>query len=217
MKKKFNRSVIIILIVFILILVGCIMLVVAKKESKNLSDTVSYKGKTYVNLEYNTDIFTYGFNSNDYYEEDMIHHITHDKWDIVYFNGDLFVLDKQVDEAIKYYSNDNNYEWFIIFDKDESEIKVPIYISKEELKYLYNMENMEKNETMKFEEIKQFASITKISKDKLVYSIISLAYYKDSWYWKTEIIDDNQEDNYEYVIILPDTLNKKIFDLARDI
>lgn len=214
MKKILNKKIILILMIVVLI-VGVIILF--KKDNKNLRDTVSYKGKTYVNLEYNMDIFTYGFNSNNYYEEDVIHPITHDKWDVVYFNGDLFIVDKQIDEAIKYYSNDNNYEWFIVFDIEDNEVKVPISITKKELEYIYDMESMTRNETMTFDEIKQFASIVKISKDDFVYSLISLAHYKDSWYWKTEILDDNEDDNHEYVIILPESLNKKIFDLRADL
>mgnify|MGYP003308378517 CR=1 FL=1 len=207
MKKIFNKNVIVLLLSFVMII--CLML---KQES--FKDTISYKGKTYVNLEYNMDIFTYGFNSNEYYEEDIIHPIKHKKWDAVYFDGDLYILDKQVKEAKKYYKDDNNYEWFIVFDINDEEVKKSISISKEELKYLYDMENKSRKETMKFDDIKGFASIKKISKDNTVYALISLANYKDSWYYKTEVMNDNDE---EYIIDLPESLNKKIFDLRNSI
>jgi len=212
MRKIINKKSFILLITFILIALISVVIGLCIKKEK-FRDVVYYKGKPYVNLEYNMDIFTYGFNGNDYYEEDIIHPINNEKWDAVYFNGDLFIIEDQVEEAKEYYANDKNYEWFIVFDKDDTELSVPITITKKELKYLYSMDDMDRNETMTFEDIKQFASITKISKDKLVYSIISLAHYKDSWYWKTEIMDDNQEDNYEYIIKLPESLNKKIFEL----
>lgn len=207
MKKIFNKNVIVLLLSFVMII--CLML---KQES--FKDTISYKGKTYVNLEYNMDIFTYGFNSNEYYEEDIIHPIKHKKWDAVYFDGDLYILDKQVKEAKKYYKDDNNYEWFIVFDINDEEVKKSISISKEELKYLYDMENKSRKDTMKFDDIKEFASIKKISKDNTVYALISLANYKDSWYYKTEVMNDNDE---EYIIDLPESLNKKIFDLRNSI
>ena len=207
MKKIFNKNVVVLLLSFIMII--CLML---KQES--FKDTISYKGKTYVNLEYNMDIFTYGFNSNEYYEEDIIHPIKHKKWDAVYFDGDLYILDKQVKEAKKYYKDDNNYEWFIVFDINDEEVKKSILISKEELKYLYDMENKSRKDTMKFDDIKEFASIMKISKDNTVYALISLANYKDSWYYKTEVMNDNDE---EYIIDLPESLNKKIFDLRDSI
>ena len=203
MKKIFNKNVIVLLLSFVMII--CLIL---KQES--FKDTISYKGKTYVNLEYNMDIFTYGFNGNEYYEEDIIHPIKHKKWDAVYFDGDLYILDKQVKEAKKYYKDDNNYEWFIVFDINDEEVKKSISISKEELKYLYDMENKSRKDTMKFDDIKEFASIKKISKDNTVYALISLANYKDSWYYKTEVMNDNDE---EYIIDLPESLNKKIFDL----
>lgn len=207
MKKIFNKNVVVLLLSFIMII--CLML---KQES--FKDTISYKGKTYVNLEYNMDIFTYGFNSNEYYEEDIIHPIKHKKWDAVYFDGDLYILDKQVKEAKKYYKDDNNYEWFIVFDINDEEVKKSISISKEELKYLYDMENKSRKDTMKFDDIKGFASIKKISKDNTVYALISLANYKDSWYYKTEVMNDNDE---EYIIDLPESLNKKILDLRNSI
>ena len=207
MKKIFNKNVVVLLLSFIMII--CLML---KQES--FKDTISYKGKTYVNLEYNMDIFTYGFNSNEYYEEDIIHPIKHKKWDAVYFDGDLYILDKQVKEAKKYYKDDNNYEWFIVFDINDEEVKKSISISKEELKYLYDMENKSRKDTMKFDDIKGFASIKKISKDNTVYALISLANYKDSWYYKTEVMNDNDE---EYIIDLPESLNQKIFDLRNSI
>ncbi|MBE6160498.1 MAG: hypothetical protein E7157_05595 [Lactobacillales bacterium] len=207
MKKIFNKNVIVLLLSFVMII--CLIL---KQES--FKDTISYKGKTYVNLEYNMDIFTYGFNSNEYYEEDIIHPIKHKKWDAVYFDGDLYILDKQVKEAKKYYKDDNNYEWFIVFDINDEEVKKSISISKEELKYLYDMENKSRKDTMKFDDIKGFASIKKISKDNTVYALISLANYKDSWYYKTEVMNDNDE---EYIIDLPESLNKKIFDLRDSI
>lgn len=207
MKKIFNKNVIVLLLSFIMII-----FLMLKQES--FKDTISYKGKTYVNLEYNMDIFTYGFNSNEYYEEDIIHPIKHKKWDAVYFDGDLYILDKQVKEAKKYYNDDNNYEWFIVFDINDEEVKKSISISKEELKYLYDMENKSRKDTMKFDDIKGFASIKKISKDNTVYALISLANYKDSWYYKTEVMNDNDE---EYIIDLPESLNKKILDLRNSI
>ena len=86
--KKFIIAGIIVIIVIIFVVFALIKV----KSSK--MDIVKYHGKRYVLLEYKMDIFTYNHNSNNYYEEDMIHPIIHDKWDVVYFNGDLFVLDK---------------------------------------------------------------------------------------------------------------------------
>lgn len=204
-----KKSIIILIVVFLL--VGIVLGIVLKlKSSDRYEDTIQYDGKRYVLLEYNTDIFTYGHNSNEYFEEDEISPVKHDKWDVVYFEGDLFILDKQVQEATEYYANDGNYEWFVSYENDEKDVKVPINISGKELKYLYDMDNMEKNETILFEQIEQFASIVKISDDDLVYSLISLVQCDNHWYWKTEIMTDNDE---EYVISLPNTLNDKIVEI----
>jgi len=211
MKKEVFKKIVIFIA---LLLILFVVLVCLKNNSNEFEDTVSYDGKTYVLLEYNMDIFTYNFNSNVYYEEDIIHPVSHSKWDFVYFNGDLFVLDSQVDEVTKYYADDDNYDWFIVFEKDDSLVRVPISIDDMELKYLYNMENVERSKTIVFDDIKQFVDITKESKDGFVQALINLVYYEDSWYWKTEVMTDNDE---EYVIDLPESLCNKVFDLLGEV
>ena len=212
-KNILKKIVIVLIMVFVIILISFITLILIKERSSLTVDTISYQGKKYVYLEYNMDIFNYNLNSNNYYEQGIIHPISHERWDIIYLDGDLFVLDSQVGEAKSYYSNDLNYEWFIVFDEEDLETTLPISVTKEELNYLYNMENMERNETMAFNDIKKFATLKKVTKDELISSIVCLAHYKNSWYWRTEIIDENKEGYPEYVIKLPDTLNKKIFNL----
>ena len=181
------------------------------KDKVELRDTVKYEGNTYVLLEYNLDVFTYNFNSTEeFYDEDEVHPVKHDKWDIVYFGGDLFVLDKQVEEATLYYKDDNNYEWFIVYEEDDKENSKTIAITKEEIEFLYKLDEATREESIAFNKIEQFADIVKISKDGFVEGIISLAKYKDSWYWKTEVMTD---DDKEYVIPLSQSLNSKIVDL----
>lgn len=216
MKKIFNEKIKIIFIVFILICFIALFFLI-KKDSTSFGDTISYQGNTYVYLEYNHDIFTYYYNSNDYYEVDVIYPIPHDRWDMIYSEGDLFVLKNQIKDAKSYYGNDNNYKWTFVLDYNDSEIELPIYVSKEELKYLYNMENMKKEETMLFDDIERFGTLKKTSKDNFISSIITLAYYKDSWYWRTETIDDSKEGDPEYVIELPKTLSEKISILVNDL
>lgn len=178
-------------------------------KNKNI-DTISYKGETYVLLEYNMDIFTYNHNSNVYYEEDIIHPVFHKKWNVVYFNGDLFVLNKQVKKATKYYSNDNNYNWYIVFDNEDKTIKKSISISKDELLNLYNMDTAKRNDTITFEDIDVFGDVLKVSKDGLVQAVMNLVQVDNVWYYKTEIMTD---DDREYVIKITDSLNDKINNL----
>ena len=195
--------------IFIFILTSLLILFILINNN-NKKDTIKYQGKTYQLLEYNMDIFTYYFNNNNYYEEDIIHKINHNKWDIIYFNGDLFILDKQVKKATKYYSNDNNYKWFIVYEENDKEIKIPIFIDKQELKYLYNMENIKKTQTTTFDNIEKFIDIVKESEDGTIKALINLVSYKKYLYWKTEKMTDNDE---EYIIALPKSLNNKIENL----
>ena len=116
-----NKNLIKILLTIVGFILGIIVLVVMVEKDKTV-DTIKYNGKTYVLLEYNMDIFTYYHNnsSNLYYEEDEIHLVPHEKWDVAYFNGDLFILDKQVKKATKYYTDDDNYDWYIAFDDGDN-------------------------------------------------------------------------------------------------
>lgn len=130
-------------LVFIFLVIALVVIFIGNNQYQ-FEDTITYKGNTYGLLEYNMDIFTYNYNSNNYLEEDVIHSINHNKWNIVYFNGDLFILDKQVKKANNYYSNDKNYEWFIVFDYGDSEVRKPISINSDEIAYLYNIEDVKK-------------------------------------------------------------------------
>lgn len=202
--KKFIKIIILlvtILVIFLLI----------KNEPNEYKDTVKFNGKTYVLLEYNMDIFTYHFNSNSYYEEDEIHPVNHNKWDIVYFNGDLFVIEDQVNEATKYYADDKNYEWYIVLEKDEKELRKSISIDSKELEYLYNIERIKKTNSITFNDIKQFVDIVKTSKDGFIFGLINLIEYEDNYYWKTEIMNNYDE---EYIVDIPKSLNAKIFDIV---
>ena len=189
------------------------MLVFLVVEMNKSVDDIKYNGKKYILLEYNMDIFTYNHNNSDnmYYEEDVIHPISHEKWNVVYFNGDLFVIDNQVKKATKYYNNDQNYNWYIIFEDNEEELKKTLSVSEEELVYLYNIENNKDKITITFNDIDMFVDILKISKDGLIQGIVNLVQVDGNWYYKTEIMTD---DDKEYVIKIQDSLNEKINNLV---
>ncbi len=190
--------------------VSLLCIVAVTKNDKGARDTVTYNGKTYVLLEYNADIFTYSFNSNDYMEIDAIHPISSEKWDAVYFNGDIFIAETQVEKATKYYADDKNYCWFVTVEKDDREITKPLSVSTEELEFLYNMENIKRQKTIVFDDIKHFASIVKKSGDGFIFALTTIVHCDNSWYWKTEVMT---EDDREYVIPLPETLCQKLFDV----
>lgn len=208
MNKRLFSVGIIVFVVFLLIFLSFYLL---KKESH--IDGIKYKGKIYQLLEFKNDIFTYSFNSNEYYEQDEIHEIDHEKWDVIYFDGDLYILDSQVSNAVKYYSLDNNYNWSISFDNAEDEMKFPLNLNIKEMQNLYQLDDVPKNNAIFFEEIELFGSIVKESNDGFVFGIISLAKYQDNWHWKTEIMT---EDNKEYMVNLLPSLNKKINKIYQD-
>ena len=194
-------------VVFIILIIYGFIAKMIDIRTKDYEDVINYKGNTYMLLEYNMDIFTYGNNRTYEYVEDEILPVEHDKWDIVFCSGDFFVLDKHIEEATKYYANDDNYEWYFMYEEDEENVKVPINIDKESIEYLYNLDKMERKVAISFDEIEMFGDIVKVSKDGFIQGIISLVKYKESWYWKTEVMTD---DDREYIIPISESLNKKM-------
>ena len=59
-----------------------------------------------------------------------------------------------------------------------------------------------------------FADILKVSKDGLVQGVTTLAKVKGNWYYKTEVMTD---DDREYVLDIPKTLNEKIIRIGADL
>ena len=89
---------------------------------------------------------------------------------------------------------------------------MPLHVTSDELEYLYNMENAQKREAFTFDDIEMFSSIVKESRDGFIFALITLARCSDKWYWKTEIMNDNNE---EYMVPLPETLNRKLSELSQ--
>lgn len=185
-------------------------------EEYETPDSINFDGITYTLLKYNADIFCYDLAEGFEYEEDTYYPLPHDKWEMVYYNGDLFVLDGILEEATSYYADDKNFVWSIeIDDPDLEEAKnYPLSLNAEEISYLYGMEDMEKDKTLHFDDIEVFGTLKKTSKDGLICATIQLAFLDGNWYWRSEIIDESEEDFPEFVFELPKSLNKQIANLT---
>jgi len=168
----------------------------------------------YVNIEYPEDVFMYTYNNvdNKMFEVDQTYEIEHELWEIIMSEDDLYVNKKQSKEAKAYYQDVNNYDWYIVFDDEEYQLH-PIIIDEKELTVIDNFTDMEKNMSVFFDEMKEFGSLVKISKDKLIYGTTTIVKHEDTWYYKSDIIDDEIEEdgtNPTYVKMLPLSLNDKI-------
>jgi len=183
-----------------------------EETNKPTSDTLTYKGNTYELLEFNADIFYYDLNRGVDYEEDTICPLNGTDWDIVYCNGDLFVRSFEQKMASSYYANDSNYTWSVSVDEENLDKMqtYPLNLSKEEINSVYNVGNLPQEEVLFFDDIEKFAVLTKTSKDDFISANIQLAFYKNTWYWRSEIIEEEIEGWPEYVYKLPKTLNDKI-------
>lgn len=205
MKNRF----LILLAIVVIFLLGIFEGILLNIEEK---ETIKYHGKEYVYLEYNSDIFVYDYISDMDFEVDKMYLVKVGEWDAVYSDGDLFVAKNQVKEAVDYYNDDKNYEWYFVFDNGNEDEHYFIELSESEKKFLYSVENKKREETIVFEDIQNFGSIKKISKDKAVSGVMSLAKVNDKWYWKSESMT---EDDREYVVVLPQSLNLKIKSLLK--
>lgn len=202
------KKTILILIPIILVILSLIGIYNYKKIT---NDNIFYKMENYIYLDYKEDIFYYFYYNTEYIEEDQLLEVKHDKWKFLFYNEDLFIREKDYKEAKEYYDNDKNYSFYLNIEEEYTSTTYPIDIYKDELQKIYNMNNIINKDTLKFEDIEKHGSLTKKSKDGKITGIISLAYVKNNWYYRTEIMNDNDE---EYVVKLPDSLNKRLNDMT---
>ena len=174
-----------------------------EKEEQEEASKITYKNESYVLLECNADIFRYDYNNTIAWEGDVVYPIEHPEWKLVYVNGELLVREEDKEAAENYYSDENNYEWYFVIHEGDEDRRIPISASEADLEYIYQMDDLEKDTTLFFDDIEKFASLEKCSKDGIVSARISLAHYEGKWYWRSEVIDEKTEGWPEYVYELP--------------
>ena len=119
-------------------------------------------------------------------------------------------------EANAFYADDENYVWYLLIDydvEDKEGYSVDIELTADELAYVYNIEDKEKNLAVFFDELEKTASVFKISNDGVVRGTLSIGKYKGEWYWRSELIDESRESDGtwpEYIQPLPESLSDKI-------
>ena len=187
---------------------------IAKKSGESVpnlpGDEISYYDEDYIYLEFPGDIFLYDLAESVEYEEDEFLPLTHNKWKFVYYNGDIFVLKSQLAEATAYYHDDKNYKWSVVVETNEDAVICPVTLSSKEISYIYNMENAKRETTLAFDDIEIFATLKKTSNDGFISASTSLAGFKNNWYWRSEIIDEKTKGWPEFVVLLPENLQKQI-------
>lgn len=179
-------------------------------------ERVTIDGLAYELLQYKPEIFCYDLEKGGKFEEDGFYLLAHPKWDVLYHEGDLFVDADAHADACAYYAADENYRWEIAIDDAQMEdvTVYPLAVTGEEIGFMGKMEDQLGEETLAFDDIQKFATLSKISTDGLIRATVQLAYRDGVWYWRSERIDEKQEHWPEYVHKLPETLNQKI--LAAD-
>ena len=76
----------------------------------------------------------------------------------------MYVLKSEIDTVKDYYSKDVNYTWSVQVADSENEnlYTKDLTLTDSEIEYLYNMANMERNETIFFEEIDKKTFLNKL-------------------------------------------------------
>ncbi len=181
------------------------------EKEEEFSDTITYDDKTYELLEYPEDIFRYSYYTEEYPEHDLFH-VSNEYRDAVYKSENLYIEKSEIEDAILYYADDENYSWFVSVNHPdyEDERTYAIDITEEDLDYIYSMEDMEKEMTVFFDRIEIFGTLKKISRDGLVCASADLYYINSAWYWNSGEIDTDTEGWPEYAIPLPESLSAQI-------
>ncbi len=190
---------------------GDVRMFKADKETVSC-DTITHNGKEYSLIEFPDDVFFYDLATEIECEEDVVYDIPHDKWSVIYCNGDLFALSSDLPELISNYSERNNYEWSVIIESVNDDVitEINLSLTNEEIEFWDAVDSLSRDETVFFDDIEIFGTLLKTSKDGLIAAKTDLLYHNDTWYWRTETIDDSTEGWPEYVIKLPESLNEKI-------
>ena len=176
---------------------------------------IAFDGHTYKYVEFPADIFYYDLKNGGDFEQGEMYHLDGGQWEMAYCDGDIYCIRGKSWKANKYYNDNDNYIWNVIIETDDIENSYSIEISKEDSDYIYNMENMNKNTAIFFDEIETQGSLIKVSKDGFIEGRTGLAEYDGKWYWRTETIDENRERDGEwpeYVIPLPDAVSDEIME-----
>ena len=174
-------------------------------------EQVSQAPKGYVYLQAPTGMFAYSLQQTVEATDKEAVTIPHEKWDLKYYKGDVFVAEAQAAEASAHYGDDQNYDWFLYVDVpgQVDNIMAPLALTEEEVAAVYAL-GSEWEQTLFFDDVEVFASLVKNSKDGLLYASTSLAYFENTWYWRSEIINDTVEGWPEYVVPLPESLLVRI-------
>jgi len=188
-------------------LIGC--------DSVSDVEKITYENEEYCLLEYNQDILYYDFYnaSGQEFEVEEISMIEDSTWDMIWVEGDLYVKEADYEEAQAYYSDESNYEWYVTVEDETGDTTYPIILTDEEVTYIYDMERLEKDTAIYFEEIEVFGTLGKRSKDQMIDARTSIVRCDETWYWNTETIDENKEKDGEYpeyVQELPESLTRQI-------
>ena len=215
MKERINKRLVcaVILTLTFAFLPGCGI------KAHTSGDEVQYEGKEYSIIEYPTNVFSYDYNGNSHYDlEEVvgIYPIDSPNWDMIWNDGTLYCDKKYATKAKAFYADDGNYVWYLLIDRDVEDnegYSVDIELTADELDYVYNIYDKEKALAVFFDDFEKTASIFKISNDGVVRGTLSIGKYKGEWYWRSEIIDENRENDGtwpEYVQPLPKSLSDKI-------
>ncbi|MBR3785646.1 MAG: hypothetical protein IKJ77_04515 [Firmicutes bacterium] len=215
MKEGINKRLVgvFMLMLTLVLLTGCGI------KAQTSGDAIQYEGKEYAAIEYPANVFRYAYNGNSHYdieEVEGIYPIDSPNWDMVWDDGTLYCDKKYAAKANAFYADDENYVWYLLIDydvEDKEGYSVDIELTADELEYVYNIENKEKNLAVFFDELDKTASIFKISNDGVVRGTLLIGKYKREWYWRSGIMDESRESDGtcpEYIQPLPESLSDKI-------
>ena len=182
------------------------------EKDDEFSGEITHNGKKYLFVNFPIGIFTYSVVGCDEYSDDEIFEITHEKWDIIYFNCELFAIEDHLSSVETYLADISNYKWSVTVESSEAEeiIESQIDVTHDELTFFEQVSQITFTEYVLFDDIEIFGTLTKTSNDGLVTASVDLLCYNGRWYWRSGIIIDRVEGWPEYIVPLPASLNDKI-------
>lgn len=182
------------------------------EKQVGFSDCITYNGDEYIYVEFPSDVFVYDLHSYYEAEEDEVIEIPHNKWRIIYCNGDIFALSTDLAEMTSYYSDVNNYTWSVVIEATTDDLitEKELSLSPDEIAFFGTVEDQARNESILFDDIEIFGTLVKTSYDGLIDARTNLLCHNGRWYWRTEAVNEKVEGWPEYIVKLPESLNAKL-------
>ena len=149
------------------------------------------------------------------YERDNVYHVESSTGIKMYYcSSGLYCSEKDLEKAVDYYSDTDNYEWLVAEDKYEKEKEYTVSLSSSEKKFFDGLDAADAKVALDLENLDEAVSLIKRSSDGLIEFETTLLRVGDKWYWDSDKSPAETSDDGFYS--MAEELPEKTGDVITD-